>query len=177
MITLGATHSSFTIVVAAFIFGIGLGSLLLKTKMAGRFHLPKILISLLLLITTTLWLELFLYARLPFEIGRILGVFAHTPFAWPFYSVTKFGILFLLMLSHTLASGMILPVCVRIAEQGAERIGRDVAKIYVVNTIAGLLGILVTGQVLFRVLNLPHTLQVIMLIYLGNVVGLRPVRS
>lgn len=172
VIILGATHSSFTIVVAAFIFGIGLGSLLVRTKMVGRIYLPKILLSLMVLITTILWLYLFLYARLPFEFGRILGVFAHTPFAWSVHSVTKFGLLFLLMLLPSVASGMILPVCIRIAERGSDLIGRDVARIYAVNTISALLGILLTGQLLFRMFNLPHTLQAIMLFYLGATIFL-----
>lgn len=172
VIFLGATHSSFTIVVAAFIFGIGLGSLLVKTNMAGRLYLPGLLLSLLLLMAVTLWLELFLYARLPFEVGRILGIFARIPFAWPFYSVTKFGILFCLMLGVTIASGMVLPVCVRICERDTEHVGRDVARVYAVNTIAALLGILVTSQLLFRVFDLPRTLQVIMLIYLTTAIFL-----
>ena len=81
VIFLGATHSSFTIVVAAFIFGIGLGSLLVKTKIVGRIPLPRFLTGLLVFITTILWVQLFLYARLPFEISRLLGVIAPTPFA------------------------------------------------------------------------------------------------
>jgi len=166
VIFLGATHSSFTIVVAAFIFGIGLGSLLVKTKIVGRIPLPQFLTGLLVFITTILWVQLFLYARLPFEISRLLGVIAPTPFAWPFYRGIKFGILFSMMLLPTLASGMVLPVCVRIAERGSEMIGRDVARVYAVNTISALLGILVTGQLLFRLLTLPRTLQVIMFIYL-----------
>ena len=118
-------------------------------------------------ITTILGLQLFFYDRLPFEVSRFLGIIAPTPFAWPFYFVIKFGILFLLMLLPTLASGMILPVCVRIAERGNEMIGRDVARVYAINTVSALLGILVTGQLLFRIFSLPRTLQVIMLIYLA----------
>lgn len=168
VIFLGATHSSFTIVVAAFIFGIGLGSLLVKTKFFGRIPLPHALVTLLLLATTFIWLQLFFYGRMPFEISRFLGIIAPTPFAWPFYSVVKFGILFCFMLLPTLASGMILPVCIRIAERGNELIGRDVARIYAANTIASLLGILVTGQLLFRMLSLPRTLQAILLIYIAT---------
>lgn len=169
-ITLGATHSSFTIVVAAFVFGIGLGSLLVRTRVFGRIPLPQALAGLLLLTTAFLWLQLFFYDRVPFEIQRFLGIFAHTPYAWPFFSVAKFGMLFGMMVLPTLASGMILPLCIRLAERGTDLIGRDVARVYAVNTVAAILGVLVTGQFLFRVLSLPRTLQVVMLIYLATTV-------
>lgn len=168
VIFLGATHSSFTIVVAAFICGIGAGSLLVRTRIVGRYRLPDVLLVLLLMTTTTFLLELFIYSRLPFETGRILGIFARLPFSWPFYSMTKFGIIFLVMLPITVSSGMILPVCISICERSARHIGRDVGRVYAVNTVASLLGILFAGQFLFRMLDLPTTLQVIMFIYLGT---------
>jgi spermidine synthase len=172
VIVLGATHSSFTIVVAAFIFGIGLGSLLVRSRFIGRIPLPTVLVMLWALVSVTLGAGLFFYARAPFEISRLLSVVAHTPFAWPYYAVLKFGICFALMLLPTLASGMILPICVRIVERGRERIGRDVAMVYAVNTIGSLLGVLAAGQLLFRVVTLPRTLQIILLIYLAATIYL-----
>jgi spermidine synthase len=167
LIFLGATHSSFTIVVAAFIFGIGVGSLIVRTRIVGRFRLTDVLLVLLIVTTVSLYMELFIYSRLPFETGRLLGIFARIPFAWPFYSVTKFGILFLVMLPVTIVSGMILPVCIRICEKSDSHIGRDVAKVYAINTIASLLGILVAGQLFFRIFDLPQSLRTIMFIYLA----------
>jgi spermidine synthase/MFS family permease len=172
VIVLGATHSSFTIVVAAFIFGIGLGSLLVRSRLIARIPLPTVLVGLMALVSLTLGAGLFFYARVPFEISRLLSVIARTPYAWPYYVALKFGSCFALMLLPTLASGMILPICVRIAERGNDRLGSDVAKVYAVNTIGALLGILVAGQLLFRVFTLPRTLQVILLIYLAATIFL-----
>jgi predicted membrane-bound spermidine synthase len=172
VIMLGATHSAFTIVVAAFIFGIGLGALLVRAKWLGRFPLPSVLVCLFALISTTLGLGLFFYAQLPFETVRLLSVIAHTPYAWPFYQILKFGICFALMLLPSVASGMILPLCVRIVGRGSERVGRDVAVVYAVNTLGALLGIGITSQFLFRMLTLPRTLQVILLIYLAATIFL-----
>ncbi len=168
VIVLGATHGAFTIVVAAFILGLGLGALLVRTRWIGRFPLATVLATIFALISTTIGLGLFFYGRLPFEIGRFLAIIARTPFAWPFHEIMKFGICFTLMLLPTVASGMILPICVRIANRGAARVGRDVALVYGFNTLGSLLGIFIASQLLFRMLTLPRTLQLIMLIYLAT---------
>ncbi|MEN8136247.1 MAG: hypothetical protein ABFS18_12045 [Thermodesulfobacteriota bacterium] len=166
-IVLGATHSAFTIVVAAFIFGLGLGSLLVRSRWIGRFPLPTVLTCVFTINSTIMVFGLFFYGRLPFEIGRLLGIIAHTPFGWPFYQTLKFGTCFALMLLPTVASGMILPLCVRIVGRSSERVGRDVALVYGVNTIGALLGIGITSQLLFRILSLPRTLEFIVFIYLA----------
>lgn len=163
-IVLGATHSAFTIVVAAFIFGIGLGALLVRSRWIGKLSLPLVLTATFLLTLATLVLGLSFYGRLPFEIGRFLAIIARTPYAWPYYLVLKFVTCFLLMLVPSMASGMIMPLCVRIAGC-SKQIGRDVALVYGVNTLGALLGIGITSQLLFRMLTLPRTLQVIMLVY------------
>jgi spermidine synthase len=93
-------------------------------------------------------------------------IIARIPLAWPFYQILRFGICFGLMLIPAMVSGMILPICVRIAGQEVERVGRDVARVYAVNTLGALLGIVVTQQIFFRVLTLPRTLQAILAIYL-----------
>lgn len=164
-IVLGATHSAFTIVVAAFIFGIGLGSLLVSSRPAGRFPMPTLLTLAFTLTSLSMGLGLFFYARVPFEIGRAMAVFAPVPLAWPVYETMRFAICFVLMLLPTMAAGMIFPICVRIVSR-SDRLGRDVALVYAVNTIGALLGVLLTSQVLFRLFNLPQTLQFIFGIYL-----------
>lgn len=166
VIVLGASHSAFTVVVAAFICGIGLGGLLVSTGRVERTPLTLMLALLFALASATLWLGTFFYGRIPFEIKQVLEIFPKTPFAWPFYLSLKFGICFALMLLPAVASGMILPICVRIASRGKERIGRDVALVYGVNTLGALLGIVLTGQWLFRIFTLPRTLQFILFIYL-----------
>ena len=54
IIVLGATHSAFTIVVAAFIFGIGCGSLLVSTRVVGRIPLPTVLTGAFTLTAVTM---------------------------------------------------------------------------------------------------------------------------
>lgn len=171
-IVLGATHSSFTIVVAAFIFGIGLGALLVSSRGVGRIPLPTVLAGAFALTAATMGLGLFAYGRIPFEITRLLAIIAPSPFAWPFYELLKFGVCFVLMLLPTMASGMILPVCVRIGGQSGDRVGRDVAMVYAVNTIGSLLGVVITGQVFFRLLTLPRTFQAIFFVYLAMAIFL-----
>lgn len=172
VIVLGATHSSFTIVVAAFIFGIGLGSLLVTSRAVGRIPLPTLLTSLFALTASVMAISLFIYGRVPFEISRILSIFVRSPLSWPVYEFFRFGICFVIMLLPTLASGMILPICVRIAGRSQDRIGRDVARVYAVSSIGALLGILAANQLLFRVFSLPRTLQIIMFVYMFAAIAL-----
>jgi spermidine synthase len=167
-IVLGASHSAFTIVVAAFILGIGLGSLLVRLKVFSHYPLPSLLTGLFALTSATIGLGLFFYGRVPFEMARHFEIIAHTPFARPFYEIMRFVICAGLMLLPTLTIGMILPVCVRIASRGVERVGRDVALVYAVNTLGALLGIGITGQLFFRILSLPRIVQLVPAIYVAG---------
>lgn len=171
-IVLGATHSAFTIVVAAFICGLGLGALLVRARLVSRIPLPTLLTLTFALTATTMGLGLFFYVRAPFELARFEAIIEHTPYSWPIHEVFKFGYCFVLMLLPTVASGMTLPLCVRIVGQGIDNVGKDVAVVYAVNTLGCLLGIGVTSQLLFRMMSLPRTLQVIFFIYLGTTIFL-----
>jgi spermidine synthase len=167
LVVLGVSPLSCTIVDAAFFMGLALGSLLLRFGLLGRFFLPKVLLSLLTVISLSLAAGLFIYARLPFEIGRLLSVIAPYPLAWPYYWVLRFAIVFAFMFLPTVASGMVLPVCAQLAAHGNERDGRGVALLYSVQILGALLGIVVTGQILFRLLSLLHTMQVITFFHCG----------
>lgn len=166
-IVLGATHNAFTIVVAAFICGLGLGALMVRTRKFGSIPLPTSLALAFALTTAAVGIGLFFYARVPFEIGRYGAIIVHTPYSWPFHEIVQFGFCFILMLLPTVFSGMLLPICIRIVGRGSEEVGWDVGKIYAVNTLGGLLGIMVTSQLLFRIFPLSQTLQIIFLIYVG----------
>ncbi len=166
-VVLGGTHSAFTIVVAAFIFGLGLGALIVRSRKFGSISLPMALALVFTLTTATVGIGLFFYGRVPFEMARFGAIIHHTPYAWPFHEILKFGFCFVLMLLPTLFSGMMLPVCIRIAAKGSDEVGGDIGKMYAVNTLGALLGIVVTSQLFFRIFSLPQTLHVIFLIYVG----------
>lgn len=164
-VVLGATHSAFTIVVAAFIFGLGLGALVVRSKKLNSIPLTTTLALAFVLTSATVGIGLFFYARVPFEMQRLEVIIPHTASLWPLHEIMKFGFCFVLMLLPTMFSGMMLPVCIRIVSRGHEDVGRGTGKIYAINTIGGLLGILITSQLFFRVFSLAESLEVIFYIY------------
>ncbi|MDX1776634.1 MAG: fused MFS/spermidine synthase, partial [Desulfobulbales bacterium] len=165
---LGSTHSAFTIVLAAFITGISIGSLLVSTRLAANRYLPSLLAAAFLVTATTLVASLFYYGRFPFTVGQTLSIIARTPLGWFPYQILRFSICFVFMLVPTIVAGIIFPVCVRIAGQSKDRVARDTGLVYTANTVGAILGILLVSQVFYRFLSFPATLQGILFLFLAG---------
>lgn len=164
-IILGSMHTSFTIVVAAFICGISLGSLIISSKFFSRFYPPLLLVSAFTITTVILTISIFLYGRLPFEISSLQQIIAKIPAAWTPFQILRFSICFLLMVVPTMMAGMILPLCIRIVGHSGGRVGFHTGRVYAMNTIGSLLGVIFSSQFLFRLTNLPKSFSIILYLF------------
>lgn len=161
---LGSSTYAFTLMLAAFITGIGLGSLWLSRAKAGRLPLMPLLAVSLLVTAGFLALELQLYDRLPYALAHLRRAFAPDVDAYPYYQVAVYTACFLLMCLPTVVAGIVFPATVRLATE-AGRMGGRLGRIYAMNTVGTVLGATLTGLVLFGLIGLEWVLRGVMLGY------------
>ncbi len=158
-VTLGSSTYSFTLMLAAFITGITLGSLTVgivpwfrRNPLVG-FAIAEIAIAL------TVVLGIPLYERLPFYFWRWSYLLNRVPESYILLNLCKYSLCFMIMLLPTFFFGMTLPLAIKSIARRDERIGRDSGFVYGANTAGTLIGSLLTGLVLIRVLGLRHSIE------------------
>lgn len=158
-VTLGSSTYSFTLMLAAFITGISLGSLTVGI-------LPKIqrnpLVSFAfaeIAIGITVVLGLPMYERLPYVFWQWSSLLSRTSEAYSLFNLAKYALCFTIMLVPTFFFGMTLPLAIKSVARHDERIGKDSGFVYGANTIGTLIGALLTGLVFIKALGLRHSLE------------------
>jgi spermidine synthase len=79
----------------------------------------------------------------------------------------QFIVCFMLVFIPTFLSGAVFPILIRMYSRGAESVGRTVADIYAINTFGGILGSLLGGFVLVKLLGLQPSLTVAALVLMA----------
>lgn len=156
---LGSSTYSFSLMLAAFILGIAIGSFLISKFMPETqlcflfFGLCEIFIGISLI------LALPFYEKLPLLFLRLSSIFSRSPRTFLLYSTTKFLLCFLVMLPPTIFLGATLPLVSKVASQKLKIIGKKIGSVFAFNTSGNILGALVAGLVLLPILGLKHTLE------------------
>ncbi|MGA1792189.1 MAG: fused MFS/spermidine synthase, partial [bacterium] len=166
-IILGSTTYSFPIMLAAFISGISLGSLIIARKkdlntdpylLFGLCELG-IFLSILLSIPIYQWLP-FAFLELNLLLGRSTGSFV-------IFQGLKFGFSFLVMLVPTIFFGMTLPLVSQVYAMEVEQVGQDVGTVFAFDTAGGVAGALTAGLLLIPGIGIRHTIELAFLINLA----------
>jgi len=133
----GATAHGFTIVLAATLLGIGLGSLVVARAPADERAplLPLALALLLLAASSCAFLRGF--DRLP---GLFFLIVQPRALSYEQLLSLLFAVSALVVLPATLAMGIAFPLSVQLATASAERAGRSVGRVYLANTAGAILG-------------------------------------
>lgn len=159
-IVLGSSTYSFSLMLAAFISGITIGSFLISKFMPGEkrtyffFGLCEIFIALALIFTLPF------YGKLPYLFIQLSDIFSRKPETFGLYSALKFFLCFLVMLPPTVFLGMTLPLVSKITSNKLKVLGRKIGGVFAINTTGNILGALVTGLFLISVFGLKHTLEI-----------------
>lgn len=164
---LGSSTYSFSLMLAAFILGITIGSVLISKFM------PKDKFTFLAFgfceigIGLSLILSLPFYERLPFFFLKLSRLFVRTPENFIFYESSKFLLAILVMLIPTVFLGMTFPMVSKISTRRLEFLGKKIGNAFAFNSFGNIVGASLTGLALIPVLGLKHTLELGIIINLG----------
>ena len=167
-LTIGSSTYAFSTMLVAFLVGLALGSFLFS-RISGRLRGDP-----------------FLFGCLQLGIGLgalgVMPLFDRMPelFLWAFrlsqspgfVKALQFSISALAMLAPTLFMGATFPCVVQIASRELQRVGRDVGKIYFINTGGAIAGTLLAGFLLIPVWGLQSSLRVAVSVNLCLALGL-----
>ncbi len=160
----GSTVYAFSLILAVFLFGIGLGSSLVS-RFTDRIRSSPGALGILLSITGLLTFAITHgYRFLP-----DLRQWCLTRFGYDFQVDLLLVVFFaaLLLLPLTLVFGALFPLCTRLATRDQESLGSSLGLLYAVNTFSGIGGSILVGFVLLPKLGVLSCLAVLAWINLG----------
>ncbi len=155
-LVIGSSTYAFSTMLVTFLTGLALGSYL-YSRVAGRLWItPRFFGGLQLGIGLSALLVTPLFDRMP-EIFLRLFQISQSP---GFMKALQFFISALAMFVPTLFMGATFPCAIQIASTAVNRVGRDVGRVYFVNTGGAIVGTVVAGFGLIPFWGLQATLQV-----------------
>ncbi|MEJ2193996.1 MAG: fused MFS/spermidine synthase [Ignavibacteriaceae bacterium] len=156
---LGSSTYAFSIMLAAFISGITIGSFIVTKKFVKKFNRIKLLIFCQTAIATGIFFSLVIYERLPYYFWKIASWFEKSDTTFNIFLSAEFLICFCLMFAPTIFMGMTLPTVVDIVAQSNKKIGLSVGRVFSVNTIGTVVGVFLTTLVLIPLLGIKDTFE------------------
>ena len=159
---LGSTTYAFATMLAAFLFGIALGSMVFA-RWVDRIKQPVITFGIV-----QLGIGLFAVVLLPafeqlYELTYALqSTFGGSRF-WAFFSC------FLVMCLPTFLMGASFPLVTKIYTGDAQRLGRSIGNVYAVNTVGSILGAFCAGFILIPLLNIRPS--IVLMVALNTGIG------
>lgn len=149
-LVLGSSVYAFTIMLATFLAGIGIGSIAFA-PFVDRCRRPALWFAILeAAIGLFALASVFIYRELPFIFFNLKQAFAES--FWLFL-VFKFLIASAVMIIPALSMGAIFPLVNRIYAEGRKTIGRKVGNIYFFNTAGSILGSFAAGFILIPLMG------------------------
>jgi spermidine synthase len=162
-VIIGSSIFSFTIILLAFLIGLGSGSAIFG-RLVNRMRDPVRALALTHLgIVGCVGLSYLITDRLPFVFTYLLSSTMVSPDA---VLTSQFVLTCLAVLPSTFLMGAIFPITVRVVTGELATVGRDVGSAYALNTVGAILGSFLSGFVVLPVLGLQRG------IYLAAVVDL-----
>ena len=152
---IGSSTYAFSMMLAAFILGLAIGSTVCA-KFVDRISNPLRALAVIEVVVGLSALAMVpVFGSLPFVIASMI-----TRFMGSFWQlqIAEFFIIFLMMLIPTLLMGAAFPIANRIIAYRDEKIGRTVGTVYGANTIGTIIGSFVGGFVFIPLLGIQNTI-------------------
>ncbi|MEE2829297.1 MAG: fused MFS/spermidine synthase, partial [Myxococcota bacterium] len=155
---LGSSVYAFSLMLIAFLLGTALGAPVGSFLLARRGRRPLGLLALVLcLAPVTAWISHFGFGQLPYWYVDLYALSGGADsLVFPIQGLIAVGV----MTPTTFFIGMAFPVAMEVITRDPGQVGRDVARLYVLNTLGAVLGALVAGFVLLPLLGIRSTLAV-----------------
>jgi spermidine synthase len=153
---IGSSVYAFSLMLTAFIFGLGLGSAL-GARFVDRVRDP---LKALAVVEAAIGLSALgvvpLIGQSPLVILRVMGEVGES--FWLLQWV-RFGFILAIMLVPTTLLGAVFPLAGRLFVRSPSAVGRSVGTLYAANTVGSILGSLSGGFLLIPLLGIQHTLM------------------
>ncbi|MBI3327060.1 MAG: fused MFS/spermidine synthase [Nitrospinae bacterium] len=171
-LVLGSSTYSFSLMLAAFIAGIALGSFLITHRILPHIDSYLLFGGAEMGIALSIILTLPVYERLPYYFLLLGGVLNRTPATFYLYEIGKFLFCFALMLLPTTFLGMTLPLASRVVTQSVTQVGAKVGRVFSMNTLGNVLGAVLTGLLLLPALGIKTLIEtgIVINLLMGSVV-------
>jgi spermidine synthase len=153
----GASDYNFTLIVSIFVFGLGLGSLLVRR--IGRFSEAHLFWNQLA-VSALLLLVYFSADHWPYWTHLVRIIFRDQVENFYLYHVAL-GLMYLAILAIPVSvCGLVLPLCFHLLKDRQETLGHRVGQLYGLNTVGSVLGAIVGGYLFLYFINLDHLFKV-----------------
>ncbi len=163
---LSSSTYSFTIILAAFITGIAIGSYL-TFKYNDKIKSPLLFVGYCqLFIVISIFVTLPFYEYLPYQIWKTINSTLNEESSYSYYLFVQFIYVFIVLVLPTIFMGMSLPVLSRFAVSDVKKSGKTIGNIFAVNTLGTVLGSLITGLILIPFIGIYLTIITAILINL-----------
>jgi spermidine synthase len=166
-IVLGGSTYAFTLILTAFILGIGLGSLWVSRR-ADKGDSLRVFGLLQLGVVATVCLTLPLYVRLPHLFWVTHDLLARTKDTWPLYQAITFGFSCVVLLIPAFFIGAAFPVGARVAMSKVDDAGKQLGSVYAFNTVGTITGSLVGGLVLMPLITMEKSFVLAIVLTLAS---------
>ena len=168
-LVLGSSTYSFSLMLAAFILGLAIGSFLLSfrkrtTGYALIFGLSETAVGL------TVLLMLPFYVRLPYWFNQIASSLNREPATFGLYQFCTFFMCALVMIVPTILQGITLPAAIKVLVPDIRHLGHRIGYAYAVNTMGTLIGSVGAGFLGLPFLGIKGTIE--LAVGLNTVLGL-----
>jgi spermidine synthase len=150
-VLIGSSIFSFTIILVAFLIGLGLGSAIFGRLSQRTAHPVRWLAGLHLGIALAVGVSYLTTDRLPYVFTWLLK---STSFGVDTILACQFVLACVTVLPATILMGGVFPLTVRIAAPRLESVGRDIGNAYALNTIGAIVGSFLSGFVVLPKLGL-----------------------
>jgi spermidine synthase len=150
-VLIGSSIFSFTIILVAFLIGLGLGSAIFGRLSQRTAHPVRWLAALHLGIAAAVGVSYLSTDRLPYVFTWLLK---STSFGTDTILTCQFVLACVTVLPATILMGGVFPLTVRIAAPRLETVGRDIGNAYALNTIGAIIGSFLSGFVVLPKLGL-----------------------
>jgi spermidine synthase len=163
-VLIGSSIFSFTIILIAFLIGLGVGSAVFGRISQRTAHPVRWLAGLHLTIVTAVGLSYLVTDKMPYVFTWLLQ---SSSFGVDTILTCQFVLACITVLPATVLMGGVFPLTMRIATARLDSVGRDVGSAYALNTIGAILGSFLSGFVVLPHLGLQRGIYVSVLAALG----------
>jgi len=162
VLTIGSSTYAFSLILAGFLSGIALGSILIAKFVDKIKNLWLVLAVTIGLIGVFAILLTPLFDDLPFLFLKIFGIWGES--FWKF-EMAIFSLIFFVLLIPTILMGITFPLGIKLYIKDIRKIGGSLGEIYSVNTLGAIFGSIFAGFLFLPSFGLQKSILICALIY------------